>query len=99
MVIVLPDHGPGTAARCRFFTSNAKKPWLRELTALLPVPATLLSWRPVSRTRSASSRFAHTTLRKPATTLRSGENSVFLKRRARRFCGILPSVAAAVSKS
>jgi hypothetical protein len=43
MVIVLPDQGPGFAARCRFFTSKAKKPWLLELTALLPVPATRLS--------------------------------------------------------
>lgn len=43
IVSVLLDHGPGIAARCLFFTSMQKKPWLRELTALLPVPATRLS--------------------------------------------------------
>lgn len=39
----------------RLFTSTQKKPWLRELTLLLPVPATLRSIRPVSKTISASS--------------------------------------------
>ena len=83
MVSVLLDQGP---FRCmsRFLTSTQKKPWLRELTALLPVPVTFRSINPVSSTISASSKLPQMILVRPATTFRSGLCSVLLKRRARR---------------
>ena len=65
-------------------TITTKNPWLRELTLLLPVPATLRSCNPVSSTMSASSYVPHTTFLSPATTFRSGEASVDLNRRCRR---------------
>ena len=67
-----------------FLTSTQKKPWLREETLLLPVPATRLSWRPASSTNNASLRLLQMIFRRPATTLRSGESSVDLKSRGRR---------------
>lgn len=84
MVRLLLDHGPCRCAS-RFLTSTQKKPWLRELTALLPVPATLRSMSPVSRTMSASSKLPQMILVRPATTFRSGLCSVLLNNNARRF--------------
>lgn len=83
MLNALLDHGPLYCAS-RFLTSTQKKPWLRELTALLPVPATLRSMRPVSRTIKASSKLPQIIFVRPATTLRSGLCSVLLNNKARR---------------
>ena len=99
MVSVLLDHGPLRSAS-RFLTSTQKKPWLRELTALLPVPATLRSVRPVSSTIMASSKLPQMIFVRPATTLRSGLCSVLLKSSARRLTlGCLFFIALPVNRS
>lgn len=79
MVSLLPPQGPAFLLRIRFLTSKQKKPWLLLDTLLLPVPATLRSRSPASSTMMASLRLVQTTLRRPATTLRSGDSSVDLK--------------------
>jgi hypothetical protein len=84
MVRLLLDQGPLRSAAL-FLISTWKKPWLRELTALLPVPVTLRSMRPVSSTIMASSKLPQMILVRPATTFRSGLFSVFLKSKALRF--------------
>jgi hypothetical protein len=61
-----------------FLTSMQKKPWLREDTALLPVPVTRRSSSPVSNTSSASSRLPQTIFLSPVTTFRSWNQDVFL---------------------
>lgn len=81
MVIVLPVQQLGLDFR-RFLTSTQKNPWLRELAALLPVPATRRSVRPVSITSNASSMLPQTTFFRPATTFLSGEDSVLLYKSA-----------------
>ena len=68
----------------RFLTSTQKNPWLRELTLLLPVPATLRSCKPASSTINAWCKLPQITLRKPATALRSCETSADLKSNERR---------------
>lgn len=99
MVSVLLDQGP-FRSMSRFLTSTQKKPWLRELTALLPVPATLRSVRPVSSTIMASSKLPQMILVSPATTFRSGLCSVLLKRSARRLTlGCLFFIALPLNRS
>lgn len=83
IVNVLLDQGPFRSA-LRFLTSTQKKPWLRELTALLPVPATLRSIRPVSKIIIASSKLPQMIFVRPATTFRSGLCSVLLNNNALR---------------
>jgi hypothetical protein len=68
----------------RFLTSTQKNPWLRELTLLLPVPATLRSCKPASSTINAWCRLPQMTLRNPATAFRSGDASVGLNNNGRR---------------
>jgi hypothetical protein len=86
IVRVLPPHASAwrRALLGRFLTSTLKKPWLRELTLLLPVPATRRSCSPASSTISAWFMLPHTTLRSPATSFLSGDASVDLKRSGRR---------------
>jgi hypothetical protein len=80
----------GTSPPClrlslvRFLTSTQKNPWLRELTLLLPVPATLRSCKPASSTINAWCRLPQITLRNPATAFRSGDASVGLNNNGRR---------------
>src|ERR1700753_1570983 len=80
-VRVLPSHFP-LFMRCLRFTSTQKNPWLRELTALLPVPATFLSTHPFSKPINAPSREQHPPFGGPATTFLSGLSSVLLKSKA-----------------
>lgn len=99
IVSVLLDQGP-FRSETRFLTSTQKKPWLRELTALLPVPATLRSMRPVSKTIMASSKLPQIILVRPATTFRSGLCSVLLNSSARRLTlGCLFFIAIPVKRS